>query len=152
MPHRRSQMALAGFHKIGATTDAADLGRMVKDADADLVGWMYWQWLLYEDPTGSHDSGLWPANAAPRRNSTPCRKRTRQVIAGTPTAMNFDQSTAVFHLSSGVDRGHSADGDFRPGVAALPGRLLHQLIRREGDIGGGGHTAGGDQRPVGLHR
>ena len=50
--------------EFGATTDASDLTRMVADADANLVGWMYWQWLFYEDPTGSHDSGLWPAGPA----------------------------------------------------------------------------------------
>ncbi len=90
--------------EFGATTDAADLGRMVADADADLVGWMYWQWLYYEDPTGSHDSGLWPAGPATSAQLDALSETYAQAIAGTPTSMTFDPSTAAFHLSYRVDR------------------------------------------------
>ena len=89
--------------EFGATTDASDLARMVADADADLVGWMYWQWLYYEDPTGSHDSGLWPAGAATSAQLDALSETYAQAIAGTPTSMNFDPSTAVFHLNYRVD-------------------------------------------------
>jgi endoglycosylceramidase len=90
--------------EFGATTDASDLARMVADADADLVGWMYWQWLYYEDPTGSHDSGLWPAGPATSAQLDALSETYAQAIAGTPTSMNFDPSTAVFHLNYRVDR------------------------------------------------
>jgi endoglycosylceramidase len=77
---------------------------MVADADADLVGWMYWQWLYYEDPTGSQDSGLWPAGPATSAQLDALSETYAQAIAGTPTSMNFDPSTAVFHLNYRVDR------------------------------------------------
>ena len=46
--------------EFGATTDTADLARITADANANLVGWIYWQWINYDDPTGSHSSALWP--------------------------------------------------------------------------------------------
>jgi endoglycosylceramidase len=94
--------------EFGATTDAADLGRMVADADAGLVGWMYWQWLYYEDPTGSHDSGLWPAGPATSAQLDVLSETYAQAIAGTPISMTFDPSTAVFHLSYRVDHAVTA--------------------------------------------
>jgi endoglycosylceramidase len=94
--------------EFGATTDAADLGRMVADADANLVGWMYWQWLYYEDPTGSHDSGLWPPGPATSAQLDALSETYAQAIGGTPTSMTFDPSTAAFHLSYRVDRAVTA--------------------------------------------
>jgi endoglycosylceramidase len=94
--------------EFGATTDAVDIGRMVSYADAHLMGWMYWQWLYYEDPTGSHDSGLWPAGPATAAQLNVLSETYAQAIAGTPTSMNFDPSTAVFHLSYRVDRAVTA--------------------------------------------
>ena len=126
---------------------------MVADADANLVGWMYWQWLYYEDPTGSHDSGLWPAGPATSAQLDALSETYAEAIAGTPTSMTFDSSTAAFHLSYLVDRAdHSPDCAFRPSVKALPGGLLHQGHWREVDVGGWVLTPSGDQRPVGLHR
>jgi len=94
--------------EFGATTDASDLARMVADADADLVGWMYWQWLYYEDPTGSHDSGLWPAGPNTSAQLDALSETYAQAIAGTPTSMKFNPSTADFRLSYRVDHAISA--------------------------------------------
>ena len=85
--------------EFGATTDASDLARIVSDADADLVGWMYWQWLRYDDPTGSHDSGLWPPGPATNSQLDALSETYAEAVAGTPTSMSFDPSTASFHLS-----------------------------------------------------
>ena len=54
--------------EFGATTDTADLARITSDADASLVGWIYWQWINYDDPTGSHSSALWPPRRPPLPN------------------------------------------------------------------------------------
>jgi endoglycosylceramidase len=85
--------------EFGATTDASDLARIVSDADAHLVGWMYWQWLRYDDPTGSHDSGLWPPGPATNAQLNALSETYAEAIAGTPTSMSFDPLTATFHLS-----------------------------------------------------
>ena len=94
--------------EFGATIDAADIGRMVADADADLVGWMYWQWLDYQDPTGSHDSGLWPAGPATAAQLDALSETYAQAVAGTPTSMSFDPSTGLFRLSYRIDHGATA--------------------------------------------
>ena len=89
--------------EFGATTDAGDIRRIVADADASLVGWMYWQWLRYDDPTGSHDSGLWPPGPATETQLDALSETYAQAIAGTPTSMGFDPETAAFHLSYHAD-------------------------------------------------
>lgn len=89
--------------EFGATTDAADIGRVVADADDSLVGWMYWQWLRYDDPTGSHDSGLWPPGPATNAQLDVLSETYAQAIAGTPTSMGFDPQTASFHLAYQAD-------------------------------------------------
>jgi endoglycosylceramidase len=94
--------------EFGATTDAADIGRLVADADADLVGWMYWQWLYYQDPTGSHDSGLWPPGPATSAQLAVLSETYAQAIAGSPISMKFDPSTAAFHLSYRADHAVTA--------------------------------------------
>ena len=89
--------------EFGATTDTADLGRITADADAHLVGWMYWQWLLYDDPTGSHTSGLWPSSAPTAAMLNVLSQTYGQAIAGTPTSMSFDTSTSHFTLQYVAD-------------------------------------------------
>lgn len=85
--------------EFGATTDTADLGRITADADAHLVGWTYWQWLLYDDPTGSHTSGLWPPSAPTAAMVSVLSQAYPSAVAGTPLSTSFDTSSAVFHLS-----------------------------------------------------
>lgn len=89
--------------EFGATTDAADLGRIVADADAHLVGWMYWQWLLYDDPTGSHTSGLWPPSAPTPAMEQVLARAYPMAVAGTPLATSFDPSSASFSLRYTTD-------------------------------------------------
>jgi endoglycosylceramidase len=85
--------------EFGATTDAGDLSRIAADADANLVGWTYWQWLLYDDPTGSHTSGLWPPSAPTPPMLQVLSRTYPTAIAGTPTAMSFDPGSGRFSLS-----------------------------------------------------
>lgn len=94
--------------EFGATTDAADIGRIVADADAHLVGWMYWQWFRYDDPTGSHDSGLWPPGPATHAQLDALSETYAQAVAGTPTSMTFDPTTAAFHLAYRADHAVTA--------------------------------------------
>jgi len=84
--------------EFGATTDASDLARITADADAHLTGWIYWQWLLYDDPTGSHTSGLFPPSA-PTAAMLPVLSRTyAKAVAGVPTTESFDPVTGAYTL------------------------------------------------------
>ena len=77
--------------EFGATTDAADLARITADADTHLSGWIYWEWINYDDPTGSHHLGA----VAPERDPGHARCAIPHVclaVAGTPTSTSFDPS------------------------------------------------------------
>ena len=84
--------------EFGATTDTADLGRITADADANLSGWIYWQWINYDDPTGSHTSGLWPPTAPTSAMLEVLSQPYASAIAGTPIAMSFDSGSGRFTL------------------------------------------------------
>jgi len=89
--------------EFGATTDTADLARVTADADAHLTGWMYWQWLDYDDPTGSHTSGLWPPSTRTAAMLDVLSRTYASAVAGTPTAMSFDPLSGRFRLQFRAD-------------------------------------------------
>jgi endoglycosylceramidase len=94
--------------EFGGEPAGADLARMVALADQHLLGWAYWAWESYDDPTGNPDEGL----ARPGPTGTPVVDPARAAIlsepyatavAGTPTAMSFDPTTDVFTLTYRAD-------------------------------------------------
>ncbi len=97
-PEQRGGPALF-LSEFGATTDAADLGRITADADSNLVGWTYWQWIHYNDPTGSHTSGLWPPTKSTPAQLQVLSRTYARAVAGTPTSMSFDVDTGAFNLA-----------------------------------------------------
>ncbi len=84
--------------EFGATTDTADLTRITFDANSNLVGWIYWQWINYDDPTGSHSSALWPPRSATQSQLQVLSETYASAVAGTPTSMYFDPTTGSFTL------------------------------------------------------
>ena len=94
--------------EFGATTDTADLNRIAVDADDNLVGWTYWQWINYLDPTGSHTSGLWPPTEATSAQLQVLSRTYAKAVAGTPTSMSFDAASGTFSLeyrpNPGIDQ------------------------------------------------
>jgi len=89
--------------EFGATTDAADLGRITADADSHLVGWIYWQWLNYDDPTGSHTSGLWPPTPPTQTMLEVLARTYPAAIAGKPMTTSFDPASGRFTLKFEAD-------------------------------------------------
>ena len=85
--------------EFGATTDTTDLNRIAVDADDNLVGWTYWQWINYLDPTGSHTSGLWPPTKATSAQLQVLSRAYARAVAGTPTSMSFDPVSGTFNLA-----------------------------------------------------
>ena len=61
-------------------------------------GWIYWQWINYDDPTGSHSSALWPARPQTAAQLHVLAETYASAIAGTPTSMTFDPTTGAFAL------------------------------------------------------
>jgi len=104
--------------EFGAGEDTTDLTRVMDLADANLLGWTYWQWKQYGDPTGGSTEGLVDSDTS--CSSPQCKGSTfpdaidpvkaailvqpyAQAVSGTPTSMSYDPSTQVFDLSYQAD-------------------------------------------------
>jgi endoglycosylceramidase len=85
--------------EFGASTDTQDLGRIAADANSHLVSWMYWQWIHYDDPTGSHTSGLWPPGPATQSQLEVLSQTYARAIAGIPLSTSFDTTDAHFAIT-----------------------------------------------------
>jgi endoglycosylceramidase len=90
--------------EFGSTDDAAALRRMSDFADEYLVGWTYWAYKLFNDPTtsGGTSQGLFEndgdlSTLKPAKADVLIRPHARWV-AGTPQSMGFDSNTRQFRL------------------------------------------------------
>jgi endoglycosylceramidase len=85
--------------EFGATSDTTLLRRFTADADRMLVGWAYWSWQFYNDPTGSNAEALVRANGKLRSTAFVLSQTYPEAIAGRPVSMSFTPQSAVFHLA-----------------------------------------------------
>ncbi len=108
MSNADAQIAALGatslMTEFGANDDLTDIGRVTNLADQHLVGWTYWAYKTFSDPTGAgqaeslfaDDSDL-TSLKAPKADLL-IRPYAR-AIAGTPLAMSFDNGSKAFSLS-----------------------------------------------------
>ena len=89
--------------EFGASDDLGDIGRVTQLADQHLVGWTYWAYKNYGDPTGSSAEGLFSDDSDLTTLKAPKAKLLirpyARAIAGTPQSMSFDTSSKVFKLA-----------------------------------------------------
>ena len=85
--------------EFGATSNPTLLDRLTAEADRSLVGWTYWSWKFYADPTGSSAEGLVSSDGSLRSTAAILSRTYPQAIAGRPTSVSFDPTTGVFHLA-----------------------------------------------------
>ena len=85
--------------EFGAGEDTTDLARVAGLADQNLVGWTYWQWKQYADPTGGSTEALVGSSGAvdPVKAAVLVRPYA-QAVAGTPTSMAYDATSRVMTL------------------------------------------------------
>jgi endoglycosylceramidase len=67
--------------------------------DADKVGWIYWAWKYYGDPTGSAAESLVMADGRLRSSALALSQAYPEAVAGTPSSFGYSPSTDVFDLS-----------------------------------------------------
>jgi endoglycosylceramidase len=85
--------------EFGATTSEALMERLTANADQLLLGWTYWAWKYYNDPTGSSDEALVSATGTLAPTAASLSRVYPQAVAGTPISFSFDPATADFHLA-----------------------------------------------------
>ena len=84
--------------EFGATSNSTLLDRLTAEADRSLVGWTYWSWKFYADPTGSSAEGIVATDGSLRSTALALSRAYPQAIAGRPTSMSFDPTNGAFHL------------------------------------------------------
>jgi endoglycosylceramidase len=84
--------------EFGATGDPALLATFATEADRQKVGWAYWSWKYYDDPTGSADEALVMENGRLRQTARVLAQTYPEAIAGLPTTVANTDSSATFRL------------------------------------------------------
>lgn len=113
--------AVSLLTEFGASDDLTDIARVADLADQHRVGWIYWAYKSFGDPTGSGQAESLFADDADLSTLKPGKadiliRPYAQAIAGTPTAMRFDPATKVFALD------YTPNGATAPTVIFLPAR------------------------------
>jgi endoglycosylceramidase len=85
--------------EFGATSNPTLLDLLTSEGDSSLVGWSYWAWKYYGDPTGSADEALVLPNGHLRGTARVLARAYPEAIAGTPVSMSFDFRSGTFDLA-----------------------------------------------------
>jgi endoglycosylceramidase len=84
--------------EFGATTSVALAGFDTEWAGLDQLGWAYWAWKYYDDPTGSSAEGLVRPDGTYSPIVTVLSRTYPQVVAGTPSSIIFNPFTGAFNM------------------------------------------------------
>ena len=72
--------------------------RLTANADNLLLGWTYWAWKYYDDPTGSSAEALVQSNGKLSPASRSVSRVYPQAVSGTPISFSFDPASSHFHV------------------------------------------------------
>jgi endoglycosylceramidase len=84
--------------EFGASGSSVMLSTVAGYADEFQVGWAYWEWKYYNDPTGSSDDALVRADGSIKPAAAVLSEAFPLAVAGTPTETRFDSGTGGFAL------------------------------------------------------
>jgi len=90
--------------EFGATSDPALVTAITATANRLLLGWSYWSWRYYDDPTGSSAEALVRESGAYAPTMPALDQPYAQAIAGTPVAMGYNPGPDRFTLTYQADR------------------------------------------------
>jgi endoglycosylceramidase len=85
--------------EFGATHNSDLLEAITDGANANLIGWTYWAWKYYDDPTGSSHEALVGPDGQLEPTVAVLAQTYPQAIAGTPTSVTFDAESGAFTLT-----------------------------------------------------
>jgi len=107
--------------EFGASHDATLLEHTVADANLFEVGWAYWSWKYYDDPTGSADEALVSPSGALEPSASALSVTYAQAVAGSPVTTTLTPATGRFELLYTPSARSSAPTVvFVPGTARYP--------------------------------
>ena len=75
--------------EFGASHNISMLEQMTRIADSFQVGWAYWSWKFYTDPTGSSDEPLARADGTLYPTAPTLSRAYPQAVAGTPVSISY---------------------------------------------------------------
>lgn len=85
--------------EFGATTSPALAGFDTEWAGLNQVGWAYWAWKYYDDPTGSSAEGLVQPDGSYTPIVSVLSRTYPQEVAGIPTSIVFNPFTSAFAMN-----------------------------------------------------
>lgn len=85
--------------EFGANQDVGLLDRLTDTADLMDLGWSYWSWKYYDDPTGSAAEPLVTPSGAPGPDKVALSRTYVQAVAGTPVTVSYEPPTGNFRLT-----------------------------------------------------
>lgn len=84
--------------EFGATSSTPLLDAVTSYENDDLVGWTYWSWQYYGDPTGSSDEALVTDRGVLRPTVSALAATYPEAVAGIPRSIVFHPTTGAFRL------------------------------------------------------
>lgn len=103
-PYQRHGPAMV-VSEFGATSNSTLLRRSTAALSGAMVGWIYWSWKYYADPTGSTDEALVKGTGHLRATAHVLSQVYPEAIAGVPRSMSFDPTSGSFLLRYRTRRG-----------------------------------------------
>jgi endoglycosylceramidase len=85
--------------EFGATSDPALLAAVTAEMDARQVGWVYWSWKYYGDPTGSAAESLVMADGRLRSTALALSQVYPEAVAGRPLDFGYSPDSGAFRLT-----------------------------------------------------
>jgi endoglycosylceramidase len=85
--------------EFGATSSVPYLANVTSLMDAEKVGWIYWSWKYYGDPTGSAAESLVMSDGRLKATARVLSRTYPEAVAGRPISFDYSPDTDVFHLA-----------------------------------------------------
>ena len=90
--------------EFGASSSSGLVSSFSEAGNVAQVGWTYWAWKHYDDPTGSSDEALVMSTGRLRSTVRVLAQPYAEAVAGTPISMSFNATNDTFELVYSPDR------------------------------------------------
>ncbi len=88
----------AFMSEFGASQDPALIQQLTSAADQYALGWAYWAWKYYDDPTGSSNEGLVEPSGHLAPTAPVLSATYAQAVAGTPVSVSWTPLSGAYTL------------------------------------------------------